>query len=122
MKPESGPSAEVVMRLLAGMAENVGLATASNAKAIGFDLDGELWTLDPGRQGGILARGPVGTPALIVRCRPSFLLSLLTEDKIRFEGEDELRLVGDPSALQPLVQGLKGGHSLLSLLAARAKK
>lgn len=115
----TAPTAREVMALLADIAREVAFAAQPNARAIGFDLDGELFTLDPARREGMLVAGAVGSPALIIRCRPLFLYRLLVQEGVTFEREDEVRVVGDPDALKPLIAALRSGTSLLAVRTRR---
>jgi len=109
------------MQVFASILADTGVGARPDVQALGFDLDGDLWTFDPRRQGTMLVHDAVGSPALILRCRPLFLFRLLTQGGMTFEEVDELRLVGDPNALQPFIAVLKGGRSLWSLMTKDAK-
>jgi hypothetical protein len=102
------------MCLLESVAIDAGLAAQPDAETLGFDLDGDLWTLDPKHPGRMLTAGASGAPALIMKCRPTFLLRLLTGRGVAFERDDEVRLVGNPNALRPLIRALSRTQSLLA--------
>lgn len=109
------------MQVFASILADTGVGARTDVQALGFDLDGDLWTFDPRRQDTMLVHDTVGSPALILRCRPMFLLRSLTQRGMTFEEADKLRSVGDPDALQPFIAVLKGGRSLWSLMNKDAR-
>lgn len=79
-----------------------------SARAIEFKLGTETWSFDPSRKGARFEQSKARDAALTVVCTPQVLGRLLTHKQFYLEGGEELRLIGDRTALNPLVEALGG--------------
>lgn len=91
----------------------------SKARPIGFEL-GEPWTLVPD-QPQLIERGLRADVALSIRVQPETLLRLLTDRDFDLRAGEQIEFSGDPTALQPIIEALRGGMSVLGLRAQRGR-
>jgi hypothetical protein len=121
MASVNGPTGKEAMEVLQSLLADTTLRSLKTARAITFWLDDEAWTLDP-RQKPMVSAGATGTAALSIRTSPGALLRMLTEPDMYLGEQEVLAFEGDPLALKPLVDALRGGsRPLMTRLGAMSR-
>lgn len=78
----------------------------ADATPIQFDFGTETWNFDPQRTGTHCERRPNSAAVLTVHCTPATLGRVLLQPAPYLLPGEELKLVGDASALTALIQAL----------------
>lgn len=96
------------MALLEALLRQSSEDLGSEARPIEFHFEDEVWNFDPGRTDSRCQRGANPEAPLALHCKPSFMGRLLLQPELYLAPGEELKLIGDPSVLAPLVRALGG--------------
>ena len=101
------------MAVLGQLLTGTHLGALKNAGAIPFDLDGDVWGLDPLSK-ELIARGLPPSTSMTMRTSPEVLLRLLSDGEFTLRAGEELTVLGDTGPLVAVMEALAGGSSPLS--------
>lgn len=96
------------MALLEAILQQRQATFPAEARPVQFQLESELWNFDSRRAHGRCQRGPNSEAELTVCCTPAFLGRLLLEPVLYLKPGEELKIIGEISELNPLLQALGG--------------
>lgn len=118
--PNTVEQARQAMGVLKRLLEGTPLRSLKGARPVAFELDGQVFTLDP-RAPSMFVDGAAADVALTVRTSPAVLLRLLTTPEVWMDRHDRFKLEGEARALRPIIESLQGGQSPLHTLLGAAK-
>lgn len=96
------------MALLEALVRQRGTTFEASARCIQFEFGAETWSFHPHNHSGMCQRGPSESAVLTVKATPAALARILTEPVPYLVPGEQLELIGDRSALAPLIRGLGG--------------
>ena len=96
------------MALLEALLQQRQAVFPAEARPVQILLDSEMWNFDS-RRATRCQRGPNSEAELTLCCTPAFFGRLLLEPVLYLRPGEELKVIGDPAELKPLLQAL-GGH------------